>query len=197
MSGLSEAKLRTKDNQTCAEGSSGCTATSSLQSQEHGGSEKDTADGREQTHGDIGDTGLEVILANILEVKISIKAGQVAEKGDHKLGQRGVDVHEEFAFDVLGSETAEAVAAAWSVIASREIGGRAICNILDLVEDDAGRLVDFKQPHDGGHDGDSQQQLVVRSREEKDIVILHALRAVVFVLFRCDGLGLLGFRWRW
>ena len=59
----------TEDDQRGTESSGGSAATRSLQSQEDGRNEENTADGREGSHGDIGDTWLQVILADLLKVE--------------------------------------------------------------------------------------------------------------------------------
>lgn len=99
----------TKDDETGSEGSRGGAASNSLQCEEHSRSEEDTAEGWEQTHCHIWDTGLDIILANLLEVEISVEAGEPPEQGDHKLRERRMDVHEEAALDILGGKTTEAV----------------------------------------------------------------------------------------
>lgn len=100
---------RTKDDETGAHGSRHGTATNSLESQEHAGNQKNTADGGEHAHGDIWHAGLNVVLANLLEIKASIEASEPAGEGDEHLGQGRVHVHEELALDILGSKSAEAV----------------------------------------------------------------------------------------
>lgn len=99
----------TKDDESSAHSRGESAATGSLKSQEHGRGEKDATDGREHAHGHIWHARLEIVLANVLEVEVSVEAGQEAKEGDHQLRERGVDVHEEFALDVLGSKAAEAV----------------------------------------------------------------------------------------
>lgn len=100
---------RTKDNETGAHGSSHGTAANSLESQEHAGNQKNTADGGEHAHGDIWHAGLNVVLANLLEIEASVEASEPAGEGDEHLGQGRVDIHEELALDVLGSKAAEAM----------------------------------------------------------------------------------------
>ena len=98
-----------KDDQRGTQGSSGCTTANGLEGQEHGGNQQDTADSREHSHGHVRDAGLEVILANVLEIEVSVETGEPTEEGDQHLCQWGVYVHEEAALDVLGSETTETV----------------------------------------------------------------------------------------
>lgn len=100
---------RTEDDKTSTHSCSHGTAANGLEGHEHEGSEENTTDSREQSHGDIWDTGLEVVLANVLEVEVTIETSQPTGQGDEHLGQGRVDVHEELALEVLGSETTEAV----------------------------------------------------------------------------------------
>lgn len=64
-------------------------------------------------------------------------------------------------------------------------------DILDLVEDDAGGLVDAEQAHNGGQHGNSQHELKVGAREEEHIVVFNALRRVIVLALRRLRLGLL------
>lgn len=105
-----------EDDEGGAEGGSRSSATRSLEGQEHGRNKKNTADGREQSHGDVGNLGLEVVLANILEIEISIETGEPANEGDEHLGERGVNIHEESALDVLGGKATKAVGKGKSAI---------------------------------------------------------------------------------
>ncbi len=63
-------------------------------------------------------------------------------------------------------------------------------NILDLVEDDAGGLVDAEQAHDSGEDGDGKHQLEIRARQQEDVIVLDALRRVVGLALDRLRLGL-------
>lgn len=99
----------TKDDETSAHGSRHGSAANSLEREEHAWSDEDTADSREQAHRDVGNARLKVILADLLEVEVAIEASHPSDEGDQHLGERRVNVHEEFALDVLGSEAAEAV----------------------------------------------------------------------------------------
>lgn len=101
---------RTEDDKTSSQEGGGATASSCLECKEHGRSQKDTADGREHAHGNIRNARLDVVLSNLLEVKVAVKPSEPAEEGNHELGEGRVDVHEELALDVLGCEAAEAVA---------------------------------------------------------------------------------------
>jgi len=107
-----------EDDEACAKCRGRSAATSSLQCEEHSRGQEDAAQSGKQAHGDIWNAGLDVILANLLEVEISIKSSQPAEEGDHQFRERGVNIHEEAAFDVLGSKTTEAVAMSWSALLS-------------------------------------------------------------------------------
>ena len=66
-------------------------------------------------------------------------------------------------------------------------------HVLDLVENNAGWLVDSVESYDGGQDGRNEHDVVVACWQPEDIVVLHALRGVVDVAL---GLGafLLGSR---
>jgi hypothetical protein len=103
------ARVRTKDDETGAHGSSHSTTTDSLQSEEHARNQKNTADRREHSHRNVGNTRLNVVLANLLEVEASIETSEPSSKSDKHLGQGRVDVHKELALDVLGSKTTEAI----------------------------------------------------------------------------------------
>jgi hypothetical protein len=98
----------TKDDETCSQGCGGGTTAGSLESQEHGGNGQDTADGGEQTHGNVWHTGLQVVLANVLEIEVAVESTQPAGQGNKHLCERRVNVHEELALDVLGRESTEA-----------------------------------------------------------------------------------------
>ena len=98
----------TEDDQRGTESGGGSAATRSLQSQEDRRNEEDTTDSREGSHGDIGDTRLQVILADFLKVEAAIEPSQPAEESDHELRQWRVNVHEELALDVFRRESTEA-----------------------------------------------------------------------------------------
>jgi hypothetical protein len=100
---------RTKNDEASAHECSHCTATESLECQEHEGNEKDTAESREQAHCNVWNTGLDVVLANLLEVEAAVEAGKPSRQGDEHLGQGRVNVHEELALDIFRSETTEAM----------------------------------------------------------------------------------------
>lgn len=51
-------------------------------------------------------------------------------------------------------------------------------HLLDFVEDDAGRLLDPKEPHTARDDGQDGQQRPVRAWEVEDIIVLHPLGGV-------------------
>lgn len=99
----------TEDDQTGSHQSRSGAAPGGLESQKHEGSEQDTADGREHAHGDVGNAGLEVILANVLEVEVAVETSQPTGESDEHFGQRRVDIHEEFALDVFRSEATKTV----------------------------------------------------------------------------------------
>ncbi|THW59526.1 hypothetical protein D6D20_06439 [Aureobasidium pullulans] len=134
---------------------------------------KDTHEGREKAHGNVWDTRFDVVLADVFEVELAIEAGQPASEGDEELGQWGVDVHEELALDVLGSETTEAVET-W--------GKRVAGDILDLVKDDTGGLRDAKQAHEEGDDRKGTADQPIVGLESRDIVVLDT--------FGCEAVGL-------
>lgn len=57
-------------------------------------------------------------------------------------------------------------------------------NILDLVEHDTAGLVDAEQAHGGSYQGDGKDDLEVRDWEQKDIIVLNALRGVIILTLR-------------
>lgn len=101
--------IHTKDDETCAHSRGHGSASDGLESEEHERGKKHSAQGREHAHGNVGDTGLDVVLANVLEIKATVESGEESGEGDEHLGQRRVDVHEELALQVFRSEAAEAV----------------------------------------------------------------------------------------
>lgn len=102
-------RVRTKDDETSAHGGSHSATTNSLQGEEHARNQENTADRREHSHRNVGDTRLDVVLADLLEIEASIKTSEPSSKSDKHLGQRRVDVHKELALDVLCSKTTEAI----------------------------------------------------------------------------------------
>ena len=96
-----------EDDETGTQDSGGSAAASSLDGQEDSRDGEDTTDGRQQSHGDVGHVGLEVILANIFEVEVAIKSSDPAGQSDQQLGERRVYVHEEFPLDVFAGEATE------------------------------------------------------------------------------------------
>lgn len=106
--GLDQNMGHTKDDEAGAHDGGHGTAADGLEGQEDAGNESNAAESREQAHGDVGNARLEVILANLLEVKVAIEASEPAGKSNEHLGERGVDVHEEATLDVLGSEATKA-----------------------------------------------------------------------------------------
>lgn len=99
--------MLTKNDKTRAQSCSCCTTTSGLERQEHGRDGKDTTDSGKKTHGDIRDTRLQVVHANVLEVETAIKSTQPSRQGDQELCEWGMHVHEELALDVLGRKSTE------------------------------------------------------------------------------------------
>ena len=91
----------TEDDETSTQGCGGSTAASSLQSKEHGRNRQNTEDGGQHAHSDIWNLGLQVILANILEVEVSVKSTQPSCQCDEEFRKRRVDIHEEPALDVF------------------------------------------------------------------------------------------------
>lgn len=106
--GLGQNMGRTKDDEAGTHDGGHGTAADGLEGQEDAGDKSNAADGREQAHGDVGYARLEVILANLLEVKVAFEASEPAGKSNEHLGERGVDIHEEATLDVLGSKATEA-----------------------------------------------------------------------------------------
>lgn len=100
---------RTKNDKTGSHESGGATASSCLECEEHGRSQKDAANSREHAHGNIRNTRFNVVLSNLLEVEVAVEPSEPAEESNHEFGEGRVDVHEELALDVLGSEATEAV----------------------------------------------------------------------------------------
>lgn len=98
----------TKDDETRSHDSRHSTAAESLEGQEHERSQQHTTDGRIHAHGNVRNTRLDVVLANFLEVELSIEAGEPSSQGNEHLGEGRVHIHKELALDVLGSETTEA-----------------------------------------------------------------------------------------
>lgn len=105
---MGEQVQRTKDDQAGTHESGHGSTPNRLEGQVHEGSQGDTADGGEEAHGDVGDIGLDVVLANLLEVEAAVEAGQPAGEGDEHLGEGRVDVHEELALDIFRREATEA-----------------------------------------------------------------------------------------
>lgn len=99
---------RTKDDETSTHGSSEGTASKGLESQEDAGNQNNAAESGVEAHGDVGNTRLQVVLANVLEVEITVEASEPAGESNEHLGERWMDVHEEFSLDVLGSKATEA-----------------------------------------------------------------------------------------
>lgn len=100
---------RTEDDEAGAHYRGGSAATGSLEGQEHGWGQKDTADGREHAHSHVWDAWLDIVLSNILEVEVALESGKPAEERDHQLCERGVHIHKKPALDVLGRKAAKAV----------------------------------------------------------------------------------------
>lgn len=75
-------------------------------------------------------------------------------------------------------------------------GQRVWDNVLDLVEDDGRGLPYPEQSHNGSEDGQADDGLVVRERQEEDIVVFHAVRAVVVATLD-ERLALLGLGAGW
>lgn len=146
-----------KGQQSGAEESSGAPAAHCLEGEVHGGHSEDSQQSRQQTHSHIWHAGFEVVLANVLEVKVAIEARQPAGKGDEQFCKRRVHIHEEAALDVLAGETAK----------------------VNLIEDDAGGLVDAEQADEEGQQGDAAEQLPVAALELQDVVVCHAGGGVV------------------
>jgi len=84
-------------------------ATVRFQGQKHQWNRKYTQYGWKQAHRNIWDSGLKIILANVLEVKITIKSSQPASQCDEEFGERRVYIHEKPALDIFAREAAKAV----------------------------------------------------------------------------------------
>lgn len=105
-----EVRICTKDNEKSSHGCDHGTASSSLESQEHSWNQENTADSWQRSHPDVWDIWLEVILPDLLEVEVSVEAAEPSSKSNEELSKRWVDIHEESALNVLGSEATKAVA---------------------------------------------------------------------------------------
>ena len=105
-----EVRICTKDNEKSSHGCDHGAASSSLESQEHSWNQENTADSWQRSHPDVWNIWLEVILSDLLEVEVSVEAAEPSRKSNEEFSKRWVDIHEESALDVLGSETAKAVA---------------------------------------------------------------------------------------
>lgn len=101
-------KGRTEDDEAGAHDGSHGAAAHSLERQEDARNKRNTTEGREEAHGNVGHTRLEIVLANLLEVEITIEASEPASQSNQHLGEGRVDVHEEAALDVLGSKATKA-----------------------------------------------------------------------------------------
>lgn len=58
-----------------------------------------------------------------------------------------------------------------------------LSNILNLIENDAVRVVDPEESNDGAENGHAKHDLVVGDGEEEDIIVLDALGGVIFMFF--------------
>ncbi|KAI6763635.1 hypothetical protein HG531_013023 [Fusarium graminearum] len=102
-------RVRTEDDQARTHSGSHSAASNSFECEEHAGNQKDTADSREHSHGNVGDTRFNIVLANLFKIEAAVETSKPSGKSDKHLGQRRMDVHEELALDVLGSKTTKAV----------------------------------------------------------------------------------------
>ena len=167
--GVQENKTRLSDKtvledyQSRAERRSGCLAARSLQCEVHDRDSQYTADSRQKSHGHIGHARLNVVLSNILEIEVSIEAGQPTSESDQELGERRVNIHEELALDVLARKAAE----------------------VNLIEDDRGRLVDAEQSDKECEDCKGAQEFPIAALEVGDIVVLDAIGGVIGFAVYC------------
>lgn len=62
------------------------------------------------------------------------------------------------------------------------------CDILDLIEDDAGRLVYPEQPYEGSQEGDEGQQLPIGAWKAENVMVFDTFRSKPPRRFRglCD-----------
>jgi len=153
--GLSNERI-VENDKSSSEGGGCSAAPGSLQRQKHCGYSQDTADSGQQAHRDVWNTGLEVILANILEVEVAIEAGEPARQGNQKFCEGRVNVHKESALDVLGRKATE----------------------MDLVKDNTGGLLYPEQAHSHGNNKERYQQLPIGTWQAEDIMVLHTLGGV-------------------
>jgi hypothetical protein len=105
--GYNQSSLRvpTEDEQSRGKSSGHGLRAGGLQGQEDCWNGQNSANGGKQAHGNIGDAGLKVVLANVLEVKLAVEASEPSCQCDQELCQRRMYVHEEAALDVFGRES--------------------------------------------------------------------------------------------
>ncbi len=58
-----------------------------LSGEEHGRGEQGAAEGGQQAHGHVGHAGLDVVLADLLEVELAVEAGEPAGERDEELSK--------------------------------------------------------------------------------------------------------------
>lgn len=175
MCSIRNNQLLTENNETCTQRCRGGATSSSLQGQEHGRNRQNTADGGQHAHRDVGNLWLQVIHANVFEVKVSVEPAQPSRQCNEELRERRMNVHEEAALDVLGSEPTEAAMALSVHVHESRIDRN---HLLDLVEDNAARLLDPEEPNSSGKDSQCSQQGPVRAWEIEDVMVLHTLGGV-------------------
>lgn len=155
-SGLSDESIL-KGEQSRTQSGGRRPAAHGFQGEIHGGDGENTQESGQQTHCDVRDLGFEVVLANVLEIKVAIETRQPAGEGDEQFGEGRVDIHEEAALDVFAGEPTE----------------------VNLIEDDAGGLVDAEESHEEGEQGDSTQHLPVGASQVEDVVVFYSDRGIV------------------
>jgi hypothetical protein len=97
----------TKDDQASSHGCRHGAAPSSFQGKKHEGGEKNATNCGKHAHGDVWNTGFEVVLADLLEIKLSIETSEPTSEGNEHLGKGRVNVHEETTLYVLRSKSTE------------------------------------------------------------------------------------------
>jgi hypothetical protein len=121
------ARKPTKDDKETAQSRRHCPTAHRLQGEEHGRGKKDAADSREHAHGNVGHARLDVVLPNLLEVEIAVKAGKPAREGNQHLGEWWMYIHEKLPLDVFGRKATE----------------------MDFIEHHTRRLIDAEKADNG------------------------------------------------
>lgn len=73
-----QGKERTENDETGSHDGSHGAAAHTLECQENARNKRNSTESREEAHGNIWYTGLEIVLANLLEVKVAVEACEPA-----------------------------------------------------------------------------------------------------------------------